>query len=99
MRYYIIAGERSGDLHGSNLVKEIRKQDPKAVFRGLGGDYLRDAGVFYRKYDGAETNERSSSGRNRFSTRSVQTWTVSHRLWARVTSFDTFRQIPFNAGG
>jgi len=45
MRYYIIAGERSGDLHGSNLVKEIRKQDPEAVFRGLGGDYLQGAGV------------------------------------------------------
>ncbi|MGC1240046.1 MAG: lipid-A-disaccharide synthase [Chryseosolibacter sp.] len=45
MRYYIIAGERSGDLHGSNLVKAIRKHDPDAVFRGLGGDYLRQAGV------------------------------------------------------
>lgn len=45
MRYYIIAGERSGDLHGSNLVEAIRKHDPDAVFRGLGGDYLRQAGV------------------------------------------------------
>jgi len=45
MRYYIIAGERSGDLHGSNLVKAIRKHDPDAVFRGLGGEYLKDAGV------------------------------------------------------
>lgn len=45
MRYYIIAGERSGDLHGSNLVKAIRRNDPDAVFRGLGGDYLRNAGV------------------------------------------------------
>ena len=45
MRYYIIAGERSGDLHGSNLVKAIRQRDPDAVFRGLGGDYLRQAGV------------------------------------------------------
>jgi lipid-A-disaccharide synthase len=45
MRYYIIAGERSGDLHGSNLVKAIRKHDPDAVFRGLGGDYLKKEGV------------------------------------------------------
>jgi lipid-A-disaccharide synthase len=45
MRYYIIAGERSGDLHGSNLVKAISRNDPDAVFRGLGGDYLRHAGV------------------------------------------------------
>src|SRR5688572_14885624 len=45
MRYYIIAGERSGDLHGSNLVKAIRRHDPNASFRGLGGDYLQSAGV------------------------------------------------------
>jgi lipid-A-disaccharide synthase len=45
MRYYIIAGERSGDLHGGNLVKAIRRHDPEATFRGLGGDYLREAGV------------------------------------------------------
>lgn len=45
MRYYIIAGERSGDLHGSNLVRAIRRHDPNASFRGLGGDYLRGAGV------------------------------------------------------
>ncbi|MEX1241123.1 MAG: lipid-A-disaccharide synthase [Cyclobacteriaceae bacterium] len=45
MRYYIIAGERSGDLHGSNLVKAIRNHDPDAIFRGLGGEYLQQAGV------------------------------------------------------
>lgn len=45
MRYYLIAGERSGDLHGGNLVKAIRNHDPDAVFRGLGGDYMRQQGV------------------------------------------------------
>lgn len=45
MQYYIIAGERSGDLHGSNLVKAIKKHDPSAHFRGFGGDYMREAGV------------------------------------------------------
>ena len=45
MRYYIIAGERSGDLHGSNLIKEIKALDPSASFRGFGGDYMRDAGA------------------------------------------------------
>ncbi len=45
MRYYVIAGERSGDLHGSNLLKELKKLDPKAVFRGFGGDYMKEAGV------------------------------------------------------
>jgi lipid-A-disaccharide synthase len=45
MRYYIIAGERSGDLHGSNLVKALNDLDREAVFRGFGGDYMRDVGV------------------------------------------------------
>jgi lipid-A-disaccharide synthase len=45
MRYYIIAGERSGDLHGGNLVKSIKQKDPTAVFRGFGGEYMEAAGV------------------------------------------------------
>ena len=42
MKYYIIAGEASGDLHGSNLVKEIKKLDPNSKFRCWGGDLLRE---------------------------------------------------------
>lgn len=38
MRYYIIAGEASGDLHGSNLMKGILQNDPDAEFRIFGGD-------------------------------------------------------------
>ncbi len=45
MRYYIIAGERSGDLHGSNLINAIRTHDPVAVFRGFGGDFMKEAGL------------------------------------------------------
>lgn len=45
MRYYIIAGEASGDLHASNLAKEIKKEDGQAVMRGWGGGLMRDAGV------------------------------------------------------
>jgi lipid-A-disaccharide synthase len=45
VRYYVIAGERSGDLHGSNLIRAIRRHDADAVFRGFGGDYLREAGM------------------------------------------------------
>ena len=45
MRYYIIAGERSGDLHGSNLINAIRTHDPAAVFRGFGGDFMKEAGL------------------------------------------------------
>ena len=45
MRYYIIAGEPSGDLHGSNLVAAIKNNDSKAVFRGCGGDLMKEQGV------------------------------------------------------
>ena len=45
MKNYIIAGEASGDLHGANLVKEIKKLDPDAKIRGWGGDLLKGEGV------------------------------------------------------
>ncbi len=45
MQYFIIAGERSGDLHGSNLLKEILRLDEKAKARGIGGRFLREAGM------------------------------------------------------
>lgn len=45
MRYYIVAGERSGDLHASNLVKALIQRDPQATFRGFGGDYMEAQGV------------------------------------------------------
>ncbi|MEO6068983.1 MAG: lipid-A-disaccharide synthase [Chitinophagaceae bacterium] len=44
MKYYLIAGEASGDLHGSNLIKELKKRDQKAVFRSWGGDLMEKAG-------------------------------------------------------
>lgn len=44
MRYYIIAGEASGDLHASNLIKGLKKEDAAAEIRGWGGDLMRDAG-------------------------------------------------------
>jgi lipid-A-disaccharide synthase len=45
MKYYIIAGERSGDLHGSNLIKSLKFRDQKAQFRCWGGDYMQQAGA------------------------------------------------------
>ena len=45
MKYYIIAGERSGDLHAANLIKEFKKKDAEAIFRGFGGDALKKAGA------------------------------------------------------
>jgi lipid-A-disaccharide synthase len=44
MKYYIIAGEASGDLHGSNLIREIKKLDPAAGIRCWGGDLMQQAG-------------------------------------------------------
>ena len=44
MKYYIIAGEASGDLHGSNLIKALVKKDPNATFRVWGGDKMQAAG-------------------------------------------------------
>ncbi|HEU4471735.1 MAG TPA: lipid-A-disaccharide synthase [Flavisolibacter sp.] len=45
MKYYIIAGEASGDLHGSNLVREIKKLDRLANVRAWGGDLMQEAGA------------------------------------------------------
>lgn len=42
MKYYIIAGEASGDLHGSNLMKALIKKDPQAEFRFWGGDLMQE---------------------------------------------------------
>jgi lipid-A-disaccharide synthase len=45
MKYYIIAGEASGDLHGSNLIREINKRDPELEVRGWGGKLMQEAGA------------------------------------------------------
>ncbi len=44
MKYYIVAGEASGDLHASNMMKEIKKNDPQAEFRCWGGDLMQAQG-------------------------------------------------------
>ena len=44
MKYYIIAGEASGDLHGSNLMKGIYAEDPQAEIRFWGGDLMAQVG-------------------------------------------------------
>ncbi len=50
MKYYIIAGEASGDLHGSHLIKEIKALDSKAEFRCWGGDKMKEAGAVLVKH-------------------------------------------------
>ena len=44
MKYYLIVGEASGDLHASNLMKALQAKDPKAEFRFWGGDLMAAAG-------------------------------------------------------
>ncbi|MDO5655081.1 MAG: lipid-A-disaccharide synthase [Flavobacteriaceae bacterium] len=50
MKYYIIAGEASGDLHGSNLMRELKKNDAQADFRFWGGDLMQKEGGFMVKH-------------------------------------------------
>lgn len=50
MKYYIIAGEASGDLHGSNLLREIRQRDTEADFRCWGGDLMEAQGATLVKH-------------------------------------------------
>lgn len=45
MKYYVIAGEMSGDKHASLVIRNIKKQDPNAEFRGFGGDCMQEEGV------------------------------------------------------
>jgi lipid-A-disaccharide synthase len=51
MKYYLIAGEASGDLHGSNLMKGLKKVDAQAEFRFFGGDLMRaEGGTLVKHY-------------------------------------------------
>ncbi|HTH32688.1 MAG TPA: hypothetical protein VL946_15160, partial [Lacibacter sp.] len=50
MNYYIIAGEASGDLHGSNLIKELHKHDATANIRCWGGEKMQAAGATLIKH-------------------------------------------------
>lgn len=53
MKYYLISGERSGDLHAGNLIKALHKEDDQAEVRAWGGEYVQEAGaklvVHYRE--------------------------------------------------
>lgn len=50
-KYFVIAGEASGDLHAAELIKELRRREPEAHFAGLGGDKMAAAGcTLYQDY-------------------------------------------------
>ena len=51
MKYFLIAGEASGDLHAARLMEALHARDKQAVFVGLGGDKMQAAGcTLYRHY-------------------------------------------------
>lgn len=50
MKYYVIAGEASGDLHASNLLRELKRLDPQAEIRGWGGDLMQAEGMTLVKH-------------------------------------------------
>lgn len=50
MRYFVIAGEASGDLHGSHLVEQLKTVDPEATLEGWGGDLMSAQGVKLHKH-------------------------------------------------
>jgi lipid-A-disaccharide synthase len=51
MKYFIIAGEASGDMHGAKLMSEIKRSDPTADFMFLGGDLMKNqGGILIRHY-------------------------------------------------
>ena len=51
MKYYLIAGEASGDLHASRLMQSLRLYDPEAEFRFFGGDLMTKAGGNWPTWD------------------------------------------------
>ena len=50
MKYFIVSGEASGDLHGANLVKSMKKLEPNSSFVGWGGDLMQEQGVEIKKH-------------------------------------------------
>ncbi len=50
MKYYIIAGEASGDLHGANLITSLKKKDPRAKIRAWGGNLMKKQGATLVKH-------------------------------------------------
>ena len=49
MKYFLIVGEASGDLHASNLMKALLLEDSKAEFRFYGGDLMKGVGTNSRR--------------------------------------------------
>ena len=52
MKYFLIAGEASDDLHASNLMAALKEKDPEADFRFFGGDWMQAVGGRLRNITG-----------------------------------------------
>jgi len=83
MKYYIIAGEASGDLHGSNLMKELKIQDTDAEFRFWGGDLMKEQGgelvkhyrdLAFMGFAEVAMNIRTILGNISFCKKDIQSW-------------------------
>jgi len=83
MKYYLIAGEASGDLHGSNLIREIKLLDPEANIRCWGGDKMQAAGATLVKnykdlafmgFAEVLMNLRTILGNMKFCKKDIQAW-------------------------
>ena len=83
MKYYIIAGEASGDLHGSNLMKEIKRKDASAEFRFWGGDLMAEQGgkpvkhyrdLAFMGFIEVAMNLRTILGNIKFCKKDIESW-------------------------
>src|SRR5690606_39548751 len=83
MKYYIIAGEASGDLHGSNLMKELKIRDTDAEFRFWGGDLMKEPGgelvkhyrdLAFMGFAEVAMNIRTILGNISFCKKDIQNW-------------------------
>ena len=83
MKYYIIAGEASGDLHGSNLMKELKINDTEAEFRFWGGDLMQQQGgtmvkhyrdLAFMGFAEVILNLRTILGNIKFCKKDIQSW-------------------------
>ncbi|MEL6635916.1 MAG: lipid-A-disaccharide synthase [Bacteroidota bacterium] len=83
MKYYLIAGEASGDLHGANLMRALAQQDERANFRYWGGDQMQGVGgtlvkhirdLAFMGFVEVVANLRTILGNIRYCKEDIQTW-------------------------
>ena len=88
MKYYLIVGEASGDLHASHLMTALKAEDPQADFRFFGGDLMAAVGgTMVKLCSGARSSFSAFSKENRASARIMRSRSASYTTTAsRVRS-------------